>query len=112
MNDKDIELPDGAYDISDIEYEVLNTEEPDDEDIEAWIKKHPEGCIAIPYQKNTTFLLSKRPTPLSNDNMIGMEFYKYQKTDKKAFFNGLNSGGAAVIIDNCPKTILICAEDD
>jgi len=42
---------------------------------------------------------------------IGMSFFKYNPDDKREYFQGMNDGAAA-IIENCPRTILICAESD
>jgi len=70
IEDLGILLDDGAYDLTGISYKVLeDTEEPSKEQIDEWLAVYPEGVVAIPYQGYTTFLLSRRPPQLKNENM-------------------------------------------
>lgn len=113
-------IPDGVWDISDIEYVSLiypHTKkyvpgennmrgnwidiENKDEIIKNWeqsiisfIEKYPDYAVADAYQTETPFLLSKLPT---------------KSVDYKG--SGFNHGSNN-IIDNCPTRILICGEDD
>ena len=56
--------------------------------------KHPEFCIANAYQTEYPIWLSKMPT--KKLNFVGSGF----------------NHGANNVIEDCPKRILICAEDD
>lgn len=94
---------DGVWDISDIEYMplMLNTWKPTEEQkadhskkLIDFITKYPNCAIADAYQTEYPILLSEKPTV--NVKYIG---------------SGFNHGSNNVI-DNCPKRILICGEDD
>lgn len=112
-------VPDGVYDISDIEYFVpdpprskkwvgRNVTASGYEDLpnakelmDKWnkefinfIKKYPNFVIADAYQTEYPLFLSEMPT-------------KKVKYIGSGFNHGSNN-----IIDNCPKRILICGEDD
>lgn len=103
-------VPDGVWDISNIEFIELSkyyvqegkswrklTEEEVQEhlnNISEFITKYPNCVIADAYQTESPFLLSENPT--IEVSYIG-----------SGFNHGSNN-----IIDNCPKRILICGEDD
>lgn len=68
----------------------------------AFINKYPNYVIASAYQTSGTLLLSKRPKKLSESK---------EWIDKHSFGTGFNYGSTNIIID-CPKAILILAEND
>jgi len=92
--DEDRQLSDGIYDVTGIE--VINVEAADVE-VEAFIWKYPKFWVASAYETDTTLLVATKPTKLvTKDIVIG---------------SGFNYGSTNVI-RNCPKDILILAEND
>jgi len=89
-------LSDGVYDITDVEVEKHWIDGEAEQKVKDWLEKHPDGCVADPYETGTIFLLSKVPVKLDFQENVDGE---------------LNYGSAA-IINNCPKRILICAQND
>lgn len=96
-------VPDGVWDISNIEFielvwENLKIQEEEVQEhlnnLSEFITKYPNCVIADAYQTESPFLLSEKPTV--QVSYIG-----------SGFNHGSNN-----IIDNCPKRILICGEDD
>lgn len=101
---------DGVWDISDIDFIELDIHyvmegngwrNPNESEIEQHINKlsefldkYPDFVIADAYQTEHPFLLAEKPT-----------------VQVKYIGSGFNHG-ANNIIDNCPKRILICGEDD
>lgn len=108
LNSEVEQVMEGVWDISDIEFFVLLPTElfcsrsiPSDEEIQrhlnelkVFLENNPDFVYAHANQSEFPFLLSKMPT--TEVNCIG---------------DGFNYGSNN-IIDNCPKRILICAEDD
>jgi hypothetical protein len=100
--DKDY-VPDGVWDISDIDFfdPNMRTWKPTPEQVsthfdgmKAFIEKYPEFVVAEAYQTEYPLWLAEKPT--KQVDYIG-----------SGFNHGSNN-----IIDNCPKRILICGEDD
>lgn len=96
-------VPDGVWDLEDIEVVPIDTGiyKPTKEQLDAhservvsFLRKHPDFVIANAYETQYPFLLSRKPT-------IKVEY------EGGGFSYGSNN-----IIENCPKRILICAEDD
>lgn len=63
------------------------------EELIAFLNKHPDFVYAEPYQTNYIWFLSRRPNQLEYTG------------------NGFNYGSSNLII-NCPKRVLVLAEDD
>lgn len=94
--EKDRYLEDGIYDIEDIEFiEVLEPPYKEVEKIENFIRKYPDFYIASAYETQSTILLSREPMKFKGEQ-IGSEF----------------NYGSTNILKNCPKNILILAEND
>jgi hypothetical protein len=92
-------VDDGVWDISDIEYISLvpNGDGKDPEHLEElskFLDKYPNPFVADAYETEYPFLLSAEPT--KRVEFIGSGF----------------NYGSNNIIDNCPKRILICGEND
>ena len=93
---------DGVFDISDIDFINPNMPwKPSDEQMteyynsmKVWVEKYPNFVIAEAYQTEYPLFLSEMPTKVIE--YVG-----------SGFNHGSNN-----IIDNCPKRILICGEDD
>jgi hypothetical protein len=93
---------DGVFDISDIDFINPNMPwKPSDEQMieyynsmKLWVEKYPNFVIAEAYQTEYPLFLSEMPTKVIE--YVG-----------SGFNHGSNN-----IIDNCPKRILICGEDD
>lgn len=110
LRDKVDYVPDGVWDISDIDFiEVspqyvmvgkswrkLTNEELNNhiEKLSEFLDKYPNCVIADAYQTQHPFLLARKPTVTVN--YLGSGFNR----------------GSNNIIENCPKRILICGEDD
>ena len=111
LQDKIDYVEDGVWDISDIDFIAMLppngvmdggnwrrlTKSELDEHItklSEFFDKYPNCVIADAYQTEHPFFLSEKPT-----------------VEVKSVGNGFNRGSNN-IIDNCPKRILICAEDD
>jgi hypothetical protein len=110
LRDKIDYVQDGVWDISNIDFIEMSipyiTEgdrwrNPNDSEIEQhtnklleFLNKYPNCVIADAYQTEHPFLLSEKPT-----------------IKVKYIGSGFNHGSNN-IIDNCPKRILICGEDD
>ena len=101
------QLNDGVYDITGIKF--LRYDDPDwdieeseeeelPKELVAFLKANPKWCWANPYNGaccgGTFFFLSSKP----------------KNIDKK--MDGDVGRGAAAVIDECPKRILILAEND
>lgn len=103
-------LCDGIYDIGDVEYLVVDGEEQDEisSDAQKFMNAHPDHVIGSAYQCYAIFILATPPTLLKS---LG---YGTSKTDWGSN-NHVGSGfnhGSANMLRNCPKNILILAEDD
>lgn len=93
-------IPDGVYDITGIPYLDI----PDSrrynsrtvKKIEEFNNKHSPVYLAKPYQTYQIFLLGEKPKEIFSKNLVNPSY----------------SHGAAGIIENCPKTVMILAEDD
>lgn len=110
LRDKIGYVPDGVWDISDIDFIELSpqyvlegkswrklTEDEIKthlENLSSFLDNNPNCVIADAYQTEHPFLLATKPT-------------KQVKYMGSGFNRGSNN-----IIDNCPKRILICGEDD
>ena len=93
-------LKDGIYDITNIKHIVLDVSiydmnEDDVNKIKAFIDKHPYFVVGNAYETDKTIILSINPT----------------KFNGKWDGNGFNYGSTN-ILTNCPKDILILAEND
>ena len=87
------------YDISNIEYFIFRggyscPAKKDEASFKIFAEKYPNFVMAEPYQTEQTICLSEMPT-ITLD-YLGTDF----------------THGANAIIDNCPKRILICAQND
>lgn len=91
LRDKVDYVPDGVWDISDIDFIELKSNL---ENLSNFLNKYPDCVIADAYQTEYPFLLATKPT-----------------IKVKYIGSGFNHGSNN-IIDNCPKRILICGEDD
>ncbi len=91
--DKLTSLSDGIYDVTGIAYHVVNDSKP--KQTLDFIKKYKKVYIGSAYETETSILFSDKPKKL-----IGH--------DKGSGFNY----GSTNIIDNCPKSILILAQND
>jgi len=111
LRDKIDYVRDGVWDISNIDFIEISPSyvmdspdrwrDPNESEIEQHINKlsefldkYPNCVVADAYQTEHPFLLSEKPT-----------------IKVKYIGSGFNRG-ANNIIDNCPKRILICGEDD
>ena len=90
---KGIRVKDGIYDVSDIEFFLVDSKER--EVTVAWIEAHDKFWIASAYETETIILLAGEPR-------------KFEGTWDGS---GFNYGSTNIIID-CPKSILILAEND
>jgi hypothetical protein len=103
-NNKKVEnalhLEDGIYDTTGIDFISIEETNISEKEITKFIKKYPNFCVASAYDTYTTLLLSKKPKELDNNwqtkNIIGSGF----------------NYGSTNILTNCPKSILILAEND
>jgi hypothetical protein len=87
-------MKDGIYDLEDVE--ILDIDDNvSNKKKEAFIKKYPNYRKASAYETDYLIYLSKTPKPFKGKN-IG---------------SGFNYGSTNVLID-CPKRILILAEND
>lgn len=89
------QLSDGIYNIENIEFIEINTEGKNDNKAQKFIKKYPKYIIGSAYETDTMFLLSKIPPEIKNQD-IGSGF----------------NYGSCNIIQNCPTSILILAQND
>lgn len=97
-------LKDGIYDVTDIDYlafEKINWDEPEKleaiKEVQDFIRKWPNYIVAQAYQARTLFLFATGPENIT------------KKTHKEGA--GFNYGSCN-LLTNCPKSILILAEDD
>ncbi len=91
---EDRELGDGIYDVTNIEVVDAETE---DVIVEAFIWKYPKFWVASAYETDTILLVATLPNKITTKgNLLG---------------SGFNYGSTSVI-RNCPKDILILAEND
>lgn len=101
-------LHDGIYDITGIDFLCIpsniigwNDSKKENElksstnEIEEFLTKHPKAVLAHAYETHAPILLARAPAQVSS-KIIGWGF----------------NYGANTIIQNCPQTILICAEND
>ncbi len=88
-------LQDGKYDVSDIEFFPIKDRADQLEEIKTFVEKYPDFVIASAYETETEILLSKKPDGLKGD----------------CFGSGFNYGSTNIITD-CPKSILILAQND
>lgn len=101
-------IHDGIYDLTGIEFlsipsNIIGWNDSKKEydlrastkEIEEFLTKHKEAVLAHAYETSAPILLSRAPAEL-NSKIIGWGF----------------NYGANTIIQNCPQTILICAEND
>ncbi len=95
-------VSDGVYDISELDYcdpaigwrPKKSLIEKKFNELKYFIEKYPNFAVAKAYQTEYPLLISEMPT-------------KQIKYIGSGFNHGSNN-----IIDNCPKRILICGEDD
>ena len=87
-------IPDGVWDIEDIEFIQVIQRVENTEVIKEFIVKYPTFHVGNAYETGEYFLLSDRPSDLVTT--IG---------------GGFNYGSTNVI-ENCPKRILVLAEND
>ena len=93
-NEKGVNIKDGIYDVSDIDF--IRADELDKQkDTFAWIKSHDKFWVGNAYATYTIFLFAEEPRKFEGD------------WDGSGF-----NYGSTNMINNCPKTILILAEDD
>lgn len=95
-----IGVSDGIYDVTDIDFLAVYTDSEIGLGIE-WIKNHKEFWVADAYETDFPILLSDEPRCLNSK--------KWNKV------NWIGSGfnyGSTNIIRNCPRDILILAEND
>lgn len=90
-------LDDGVYDMTGIEF-VVDDENKDrnKRNLEGFIKKYPDFLLASAYETDERILVATRPPRVRVENLLG---------------GGFNYGSTNIII-NCPKTVLILAEND
>lgn len=86
-------LDDGVYDMTGIEF-ILDTSS--EQEVRRFIKKYPKYFIASAYETEMRFLVASKPPRLQEKNLSGSGF----------------NYGSTNIIKNCPKTVLILAEND
>lgn len=111
---KDIEdrlLEDGIYDVTDIQFiladdDTTNHFFSDNKQIKnkqvlEFINSHKDFVIASAYETNTVIFLAVKPVKLDTEEWKKENLFGY----------GFNYGSTN-IIKNCPKTILILAEND
>jgi hypothetical protein len=89
-------LGDGIYDVTDISFYQLEEDDKKDklDEIKLYMEQHPDFVIAHAYETYTTFILEYPPVKLHT--CIG---------------SGFNRGSTNIITD-CPRSILLLAEDD
>ena len=86
---------DGIYDVSNLEYiEVEEICGDYKKDVINFIRKYPNFYYASAYETNTVILLSDKPIELNIPQIGGFNY------------------GTTAVLDNCPKTLLILAEND
>ena len=118
MNEEDFEeyikekiLENGIYDVTGLEFEVLECEEnelyTEEKAVVNFSKKFPDFKIGSAYQCCKVFLLSKPPIRLIS---LG---YPVRNENKGLGWIGTGFNyGSCNLLTNCPKSILILAEDD
>lgn len=95
-------LPDGIYDVSNIEFidvgDYLPNEQVDSErlsELKNFIEKYPNCFHVCAYETDGAFLLSEKPSKFTGGRRG----------------SGFNYGSSNILID-CPKNLLILAEND
>ena len=88
------ELSDGIYDVTDIAY--LDLHKATLEEIKEFTREHDNFVYASAYEVDEVFLLAHGPEAIDTDKWDGSGF----------------NYGSVNIINNCPKSILILAEND
>lgn len=102
-------LNDGIYDVGDIGYMVVDGETSDNisDDAQKFMDAHPDHVIGSAYQCYAVFLFASPP--------ILLKSLRYGASNPKQTILHFGSGfnhGSANMLRNCPKNILILAEDD
>jgi len=92
-NPKGTHVRDGIYNVSDIEFLLVNSK--DKEATVVWIEAHDKFWIANAYETETIILLAEEP----------------RKFEGSWDGSGFNYGSTNIITD-CPKSIMILAEND
>jgi hypothetical protein len=91
-------LPDGVYDLTNVAYCMIEKYEFKKEismgELELFLKAYPDFILAHPYETEMLVVLSKRPNKITTIEGTGFNY------------------GSCNIITDCPKIILICAEND
>ena len=103
--DEDAVLEDGIYDVTDIERAYFPNVTPDYisekdfADMKAFIDKHGDDKNGVffgaPYETIGVFLFAKKPKKISLENVTGGAGH-----------------GANVLVTDCPRELLILAEND
>ncbi len=90
-------LEDGIYDVTSISYMQVpyNPTETTYNEIQEFITTYPKAVIASSYETDTTLLLAHKP----------------KKFTGKTIGSGFNYGSTNIIQD-CPQSLLILAEND
>lgn len=102
-------LEDGIYDMTDISHLKLPDPLRDEgiTKIKEFVKNYPNFVIANAYETMVTILIAKKPQKLYDYN-----FNKIKKDSKIKWDGSGFNYGSTNILDNCPKKILILAEND
>lgn len=91
-------LSDGVWDITNIPYCMIGRYELkqniDTNDFDIFVAMYPDFILAHPYETDMFVLLARRPEKITTCVGTGFNY------------------GSCNIIENCPQTVLICAEDD
>jgi hypothetical protein len=91
-------LEDGIYALDDdIEFVCGTFNHSNDAELLEFAKKHEGFAIASAYETEMTILLSRVPTKLSSKEMV--------------IGSGFNYGSTNIVVD-CPRRLLILAEND
>lgn len=94
-------LDDGVYDITDIKSIEIDPQWKNEKEAINFTKKYPDFYIASAYETECIILLSKKPILWQKDNTRSENWQG----------SGFNYGSTN-ILRNCPKDILILAEND
>ncbi len=88
-------VDDGVYDVTDIEFIETDGMPILTSKIEDFIRRNPDFCVAETYNVDVWFLLAKKPNKFIGEHSG----------------SGFNYGSSN-ILQNCPKDILILAQND
>lgn len=94
LNEKNY-IKDGIYNVSGIEFFVLEEDDDTGEKSIEWVERHTVFYIANAYETRTTILFAEKPLPFNGKKLGG----------------GFHYGSTNLLLD-CPKSILILAEND